>query len=225
VPGSRSYFEVDQLAAALRPHGLIPRGGFALASDDVLGEGTLVMIGNAGSDMWAAFAPHAESGAGPLDRWTKRVIDPLAERFGARAVYPFDRPHPPFQRWAMRAEGLRASPLGILIHPDYGLWHAYRAALVVPGAVEEIAPAGAKAHPCDSCSEKPCLSACPVDAFAPGSYDVPACAAYLSSAAGESCKAGGCAARNACPIGPDFRYPEPQLRFHMAAFARSVTAG
>ncbi|HSM41921.1 MAG TPA: ferredoxin [Afifellaceae bacterium] len=225
MPGSRSYFDVDHLAAALRPHGLIPRGGFALTSDDGLGEGTLVMVGNAGPDMWAAFAQHAESGPDPLDRWTKRAIDPLAERFGAQAVYPFDRPHPPFQRWAMRAEGLRASPLGILIHPDYGLWHAYRAALVVPGSVEGASADIQSRHPCDSCSEKPCLNACPVDAFTPGGYDVPACAAYLSSAAGESCKAEGCAARNACPVGPEFRYPEPQVRFHMAAFSRSVTAG
>ena len=29
----------------------------------------------------------------------------------------------------MRAEAVAPSPLGILIHPDYGLWHAYRGAL------------------------------------------------------------------------------------------------
>jgi hypothetical protein len=225
VTGSRSHFDVEDLAAALRPHGLIPRGGFALAAADGLGEGTLVMVGNAGPAIWGAFLPQAEDGADPLDRWTKKVIDPVAATFGARAIYPFDRPHPPFQRWAMRAEGLKASPLGILIHPVCGLWHAYRAALVVPGSVEELHAGDQARHPCDSCSEKHCLSTCPVDAFTPGGYDVPACAAYLSSAAGGSCKAGGCAARNACPVGPDFRYSDAQIRFHMAAFARSVTGG
>jgi epoxyqueuosine reductase QueG len=123
----------------------------------------------------------------------------------------------------MRAEGLKASPLGILIHPVYGLWHAYRAALVAPAIAEGIEPAAEAAHPCDSCSEKPCLNACPVDAFTPSGYNVPACAAYLASTAGKTCRHGGCAARNACPVGAEFRYSEPQLRFHMAAFARSVT--
>jgi hypothetical protein len=215
----------QDLSAALKPHGLILRGGFALSPADGLGEGTLVMVGNAGSAMGAAFAPHADDGADPLDNWTKRVVDPIAETVGARAIYPFDRPHPPFQRWAMRAEGLKASPLGILIHPVYGLWHAYRAALVLPVGIEELSSGGRSQHPCDSCVEKPCLSACPVGAFTPGGYDVPACAAYLASAAGETCKREGCAARNACPVGPDFRYPEAQIRFHMAAFAGSLARG
>ena len=29
----------------------------------------------------------------------------------------------------MRAEGLKPSPLGVLVHPDFGLWHGYRGAI------------------------------------------------------------------------------------------------
>jgi len=214
----------QRFAAALDPHGLILRGAFALQPGDGLGEGMLVMVGNAGGAMWAAFESHRDDDPNPLDRWTKRIVDPLAALFGARAIYPFDRPHPPFQRWAKRAEGLQSSPLGLLIHADYGLWHAYRAALVFPQLMEGLASTcEPTVSPCDSCLEKPCLSACPVEAFSPEGYDVPACASYLASPGGESCTSAGCAARNACPVGPDFRYCDAQIRFHMAAFSRTVT--
>jgi len=221
---SRSQFSVRSLTVALRPHGLILRSGFTLEPDDGLGEGSLIMVGNAGSAMWDAFKPHIDGQPGSLDRWTKGIMDPLAARFGARAIFPFDRPHPPFQRWAKRAEGLHSSPLGLLIHPEYGLWHAYRAALVFPQAIATVGGNRFEAEsPCDSCPEKPCLSACPVGAFTLDGYDVPACGSYLASPGGETCNKAGCAARNACPVGREFRYSDAQIRFHMAAFSRTVT--
>jgi len=211
------------LIEVLEPHGLILRGGFALEPADGLGEGTLVMVGNAGGAMWTAFEGQRRDEPNPLDGWTKRTIDRLAQRFGARAIYPFDRPHPPFQRWAKRAEGLAPSPLGLLIHPRFGLWHAYRAALIFPQAPDGFAATQAAVdNPCDACLERPCLSACPVDAFSTNGYDVPACASYLASPSGQRCRNAGCAARTACPAGAEFRYPDDQVRFHMAAFSRSI---
>jgi len=65
---------------------------------------------------------------------------------------------------------------------------------------------------------KPCLSACPVDAFSGTSYDVAACAAHIGSTAGEDCMAGGCLARRACPVGQAFAYGPAQAQFHMRAF-------
>ena len=66
-----------------------------------------------------------------MDAWTREVVDPIAEAFGAAVVYPFaGPPYLPFQRWAARAEPLAVSPLRIFIHPVYGLWHAFRAALL-----------------------------------------------------------------------------------------------
>ena len=221
---------------ALAPHGLIVRGAFRPAIADLAGTSltsdivsTLILVGNAGPAMWRAFAPLIDGNPNPLDRWTRRIVEPVADRFGAMAVYPFDQPAPPIQRWAMRAEQVRPSPLGILIHPDYGLWHAYRAVLVLPDGCESQSEAHeatieeAVAHPCDSCAAKPCLTACPVGAFSSRGYDVPACANYLASTDGQSCLSTGCQARNACPAGRDWRYDEAQIAFHMAAFASAVT--
>ena len=128
----------DALVAALAPHGLILRGGFhPVATDNLPADaGTAFLIGNAGGAMWKAFAPESDGAENPLDRWTKQVVDPIAARFSARVLYPFDAPHPPFQRWAQRAEAVYPSPLGMLIHPEFGLWHAYRAALLFHARLE-----------------------------------------------------------------------------------------
>jgi hypothetical protein len=173
--------------------------------------------------MYVPFFNSTEStgrAADALDSWTRRMVEPIAARFGARALFPFGGPpwHP-FQRWAKRAEGLRASPLGILIHPDFGLWHAYRAALLfdTPIALPERAVPG---HPCDSCIDKPCLSTCPVGAITPAGYDSEGCARHVASPTGSDCRSGGCLARRACPVGRDHLYPARAMGFHMAAFIK-----
>ncbi len=226
-----------KLSEALKSHGLIVRGAFQPTADDLAGTNLqadivskLVLIGNSGAAMWRAFAPFIDGDPNPLDRWTRSIVEPVADQVRARAIFPFDQPAPPIQRWAMRAERLLPSPLGILIHPKYGLWHAYRAVLILSNDVEsehealESTREELSAHPCDSCAEKPCLAACPVGAFSTGGYNVPACAEYLAGTEGGSCLRGGCQARNACPIGREWRYGDAQIAFHMAAFAGAVTA-
>src|SRR5690606_37251113 len=120
--------------------GLRLRGGFNVAADDgvpALRNGrsaqSLILLGSIGGSLWPSFSasPEARDGApDPLDRWSRRTIDALADETGATAFYPFGGPpYLPFQRWAMKAEPVAPSPLGILIHPEYGLWHGYRGAL------------------------------------------------------------------------------------------------
>lgn len=213
-----------EIAALLQPHGLFLRGiaVFRPGEGPLLESGmaarSVALIGNIGGSMWSPFSGWRKShaGADPLDDWSKAVIRPVAEHFGATAFFPSDPPWQPFQQWAMKAEGLRPSPLGILIHPEFGLWHGYRGALAFPFELETEKPA--PRYPCDRCEEKPCLDACPVHAVRLDGFEVAACRSYLDSEAGrESCMAGGCAARNACPVGAQYRYPLAQLKFHMEA--------
>jgi ferredoxin len=221
--GPRQAIVLGRLAQALSTHGLILRGGFHPTGGEAElgGVGTVLLVGNAGPAMWEAFASSIDGASNPLDRWTKRVVDPIAEEFGARAVYPFGPDALPFQRWALRSETLHASPLGILIHPEYGLWHAWRAALLFAESLE-LPPRSDVPSPCESCADKPCLSACPVGAFTGSAYDVQVCATHIAKPEAD-CLDVGCHARNACPIGPEWRYAETQTRFHMTAFARSVS--
>lgn len=218
----------SDLRERLAGQGLAARGGFHPAMNDVVPRGgvfgdpaTLVLVGVVGRNVWPTFEAFRDDGANPLDSWTKRVVDGIAATFGGVPVYPNDKPFWPFQQWAQRCEPVSPSPLGLLIHPEYGLWHAYRAALVFSQALDLPAPA-TDPSPCVTCADRPCLSGCPVGAFSEAGYDVPTCADHLRSDAGATCLSGGCMARNACPVGPTHRYVDPQVRFHMAAFNRSI---
>ncbi|MGK6315937.1 ferredoxin [Neorhizobium sp. DT-125] len=213
-----------QIAAALEPHGILVRGvvNFKAGEGPSLTGGScalsVILLGNVGGSIWPVFTRWQKTydGPDPLDTWSKQLIRPLAEALGATAYFPSDPPWQPFQRWAMQAEGLKPSPLGILIHPEYGLWHGYRGALAFPFEID--APVTKATHPCDHCHGKPCLTACPAGAINLTGFDVPACRTYLASESAEkTCMISGCLARNACPVGEKFRYPPEQLQFHMAA--------
>jgi len=216
------------LANVLAPHGLIVRGGFQpIAEDGVPGDpATLVLVGNAGPAMWRAFeAARADGGytdsANLLDDWVRGVLSGVAEELGAVPLVPFGGPpHLPFQRWAQRAEAVYPSPLGVLIHPDYGLWHAYRGALAFAERLD-LPPGDDRPRPCDTCADKPCLAACPVAAFGPDGYEVPACIGHISAPEGADCMELGCRARRACPVGREFIYEPANAAFHMAAFRKA----
>jgi hypothetical protein len=216
-----------QLDAALRTHGLIARGGFHPDPADAvppLADGgpvrTLVLAGNAGPEMWRFFtaAPEFTARSNPLDSWTARVLGQVAADQGGEALFPFcGPPYLPFVAWAKRAEPVAESPLGILIHPSFGLWHAYRGALAFAEALD-VPERETVARPCDTCADKPCLSACPVSAFKNPGYDVPACTGHVAAPQGADCLGQGCRARRACPVGRGFVSPPAQAEFHMHAF-------
>jgi hypothetical protein len=231
VPPASADKLVETLRAALTPHGLFLRGTVKFAPGEAAPElesgqpaASVVLIGNIGGSIWEPFSRWREGhpdrgGADPLDSWSKQTILPVAKAVGATAYFPSDPPWQPFQRWAMRAEGLKPSPLGMLIHPRYGLWHGYRGAFgfdrALPATGEMVS-----AHACDSCTEKPCLSACPADALALRKFDLGRCRSHLRTKAGAGgCFVEGCLSRNACPVGRNHRYSQPQLRFHMAALS------
>ncbi len=226
--------DLATVEAALRAAGLTPRGGFHPAADDGVpaladgrAAGTLVLAGNVGGSLWQAFSRGREAADEPnaLDGWSHRVLSALAGEFGGHAIFPSDGPpYPPFQRWAQGAEPVHPSPIGPLIHPDHGLWHAYRGALAF-GERLDLPPRDTRPSPCESCADKPCLSTCPVGALTTAGYDVPACAAHLSTEAGADCMEQSCRARRACPVGRDYTYGPEQSRFHMAAFLRALRPG
>jgi hypothetical protein len=222
---------LEELTRELDGTGMAFRGAFHPSPGDGVPPfadgtktGTLVLLGWTGGDQWPVFAASPEACddlPDPMNRWSKRLIDGVAAKFGAAAFYPFGGP--PwlnFQSWALKAEPVHRSPLGVLIHPQWGLWHSYRGALGFRQRLM-LSPREAAPHPCERCADRPCLSACPVSAFAANHpYDYAACLHHLEGA-GEDCRARSCLARRACPIAADRRYCEPQASFHMRAMLRN----
>lgn len=234
------------LSNELAPFGFYPIGWFELRSEDMpanielgsykskLNSGSSgLLIGNHAKDdshvMWEAFkqsSQYKDDLPDPLDRWTKQVITPLADKFGAQSIYPFGDVVWPFQQFAMRVGGIKSSPLGLQIHPEFGLWHGFRAALIFNDTLwtepfDRLADQAHyfSVHPCDNCLDKPCLSNCPVDAFKrEAGFDVVACRGYLHSGEAPLCMEKGCKARAACPIGQP--YGRDQIRFHMNGFKK-----
>ena len=224
---------LPDLESKLLEFGLHLRGLSTITGEEMkllrLTEPVLIaLVGNTGSSYWPVFSSSFEYRDGladSLDRWSKRVAELFANEFGLKAIYPFEGPpYLPFQQWAKRAEPLNQSPLGLMIHPLYGLWHSYRFGLLIPAvglslATNAVGKRGSDTQsPCESCDAQPCLQTCPVAAFDINGYDVDGCVAYLKQNPEAPCHVEGCLARLSCPVGESFRYDAEQHCFHLRAF-------
>lgn len=220
---------VERAAEVLAESGLILRGGFNFDADETRLPGpdgsiarAVLLVGNGGAAYWPHFAQWRASQPddldNPLDSWSRLMISRAAAAIGGRVVMPNDKPFAPFQQWAKRAEGVKRSPVGILMHPRFGLWHAWRGAVLLDVEISIQAPDN-PIHLCDLCVGKPCLNACPVSVFDDGGYDYQGCVTHVRSAAGKTCRQDGCIARNACPQAREWRYPAQVQAFHQQAFA------
>lgn len=214
-----------ELAQTIKAASFTILGAFHPEEQDAVpgGAKTLVLIGNAGPRMWHRFVAERAAADMIMDEWTVGVLIALADEVGGAVLFPFAKPPLPFLRWAQKAKAGFVSPLGLNIHPEYGVWHAFRGALCLTEELELPASVDV-VSPCETCEGKPCLGACPVTAFDGQSYKVDACAQHIARPDGQDCLTGGCKARHACPIGEEYRYLPEQAEFHMSAFlkARSI---
>ena len=134
----------------------------------------ILLVGSSGSKAWPVFSAsneYLDGAPDSLDRWAKRIGEALAKEFGVHVLFPFDGPpYWPFLTWASRSGLSSPSALGMHIHSEFGLWHAYRFALVIDNAEQKLpkAPVSHAKSACEGCEEQPCLSACPAGAFSPG---------------------------------------------------------
>lgn len=207
--------------ALLRPHQLAVMGGFLAQDDPGLPEGTrtLLLIGPKEPGFWPhlTLQPEWRDGdADPVDRWSQRVIGTIATNLGAQALFPFGGPPwQPFYQWALRSGRAWDSPVRLLVHDQMGLFASYRGALALRHSVELPNP---PPKPCSSCQDKPCLTACPVQALSDRGYDLATCHSYLDSAPGETCMNFGCASRRACPVSQAYARLAEQSAYHMRQF-------
>ncbi|MBV8055068.1 MAG: hypothetical protein JO071_07495 [Deltaproteobacteria bacterium] len=192
---------------------------------------SIVVIGNGGGDFWRAFKAYAAVNPGwferenPLDDFTREVVEkkivmPIRTA-GVRciAIYPFGHgPALNFMQLAMLAGLAGPSIIGVVVHPVFGPWIAFRAALLLGCEIDH--PGGAVGFdPCPTCSIRSCINACPAAAVSfPSGWDIPKCMAHRVEAH-PNC-ADRCDARVACVLGPDERYPDDELVYHQMCALR-----
>lgn len=217
--------QIETLAAR---HSLAVCGGFHAEDEATLPKGTrtVLLLGPAEPGFWAHLTaqPEWQDGApDPVDRWSRRVIGRMACALGGpearvKALFPFGGPpwHP-FYQWALRSGRAWDSPVRLLVHDVMGLFASYRGALAFTQRIALPAP---PAKPCDSCQDKPCLTACPPRALTGAGYDLPACHGFLDRAAGKDCLSGGCLVRRACPVSQAYARMPEQSEYHMGQFHR-----
>ncbi len=214
-----TYDEID--AAILRIRLRIFGGFHPDMSDDVPDNcRTLLMLGPNEPGFWDHVSAQPEIGDGrpdPLDRWSRRAVEPIAAALGAVPLFPFGGPPwLPFYSWALRTGRCWQSPIRFLVHDVAGLFVSYRAALAFREKI--VLPAPSSNSPCMDCEDQPCRQACPVGVLTESLYDSEGCKAYIASAAGADCLETGCNVRRSCPVSAGYGRSHRQSRFHQIAF-------
>jgi len=242
-------FEPARFDALVPPHwrasAVLARAGDARggAARDV------ALIGSGGRALFDAFRTSREArgpGPDPLDRFVRRGLDAaraaLLSRGVELAVVHYDdlasdgSGAPSFLDLLAlaRAAGIGfPSPLGLLVHREFGPWWSLRALAIAseplalgprPSARASEVGRALAPSPCADCAA-PCASACPARAVQPGRvFAVDACSAWRSE---QSVCESTCAARRACPVGREHAYDPDAEAHHMRASARflAVAAG
>lgn len=190
---------------------------------------TFLLIGHAGPAFWSACQGSEQAREpDPVDQFTQiQVIEALKlflPETDYRLLYPAADCRLPLQDLGAIAGWHRPSPLGIGIHPDAGLWFAYRALVLVDEEwkkSDELSPADLGVDHCVNCKTQDCISACPPSALGMGQApDLLRCCQFRVES--NSVCEKQCLARNACPVSPHQRYSQGQIQHHYSASLESL---
>ena len=194
---------------------------------------SILLLGSGGGDFWYACQAHAARHPGwferdnPLDDFTREVVEQgIVRPFQAAGiryvtVYPFGTgPTLNFMQLAKLSGLAGPSIIGVVVHPVFGPWLAFRAALLLDHELDR--PGNAVGFdPCPTCSARSCIKACPAAAVSfPLGWNIPTCLAHRVEAYPDC--ADRCYARTACVLGPEARYPEDELAYHQMRALRMM---
>jgi len=175
----------------------------------------LILIGHQGRTFWAALQRRGLHGSDPVDAFVAECVrdwmsGPLTGHAWA-LVFPGTQPVG-LQRLGELAGWHQGSPFRVGVDAEWGSWFAYRAVVLADTALP-LTPRRALPSPCLSCTEQPCVTACPAGALARGGeFGLLACIAHRLQP--ESACQDRCLARNACPVGAVHRYSAAQTAYH-----------
>ena len=197
----------DRLTPSLRTN-------IEAAGVPVGGAWSLILFGNGGPTFWRAFKRHGPAGEHPVDAFSRQVVSEfMARRFpdlGFRFLYP-GTSVVPLQSLGMLAGWHHESPMKVGINDTWGLWYAYRALVLVDTALPSSPPVSS-VSPCVTCTDKPCIAACPSGALDQADMRLERCIDFRLQ--DDSVCSHQCLARWACPVAPERRYDAEQVEYH-----------
>jgi hypothetical protein len=179
---------------------------------------TICLIGHGGNTLWKNLSHPLNEHTHPIDNFSIEQMKLFAKEIlqsEIQILFPHEKHVIPLQRLARFMNLSRASHLGLDISREYGVWFAFRGAFIVKNHKLEVAHESF-ISPCETCSDRPCLTACPVQAPAPV-FRLETCATYRLSK-NSSCS-DRCHARLACPYKSEHRYDIEQINYHMTRTA------
>ena len=206
----QAVFRFEELPVALRQT-------FILQEPKSTDYQYIILLANGGSRYWQSMqqaGSQTEQQSDPVDNYFYQIINDLLEPyFEYKVVYPGNH-FLPLQGLGKLAGWHHESPLGLGIHPVFGLWFAYRGVILSNTKFSPIESdmAHGSESPCRSCQGKPCIAACPANAVLASGFKVGQCSDYrLQSESGCQSR---CMARLACPTGKEYRYQTAQMTYH-----------
>jgi epoxyqueuosine reductase len=137
----------------------------------------------------------------------------------SRLVYPGTTVAVDLRQCLVAARAQHPSRLGIGIRPDCGTWFAVRSAVATTlnQAQQDLlltcypSLSTQSQGPCATCTDAPCLRACPAEAVH-ADLDLGRCVTQRLQK--ESVCEQRCGAREACPVGREHMYPRKQVTYH-----------
>lgn len=181
-----------------------------------------VLVGN-GRALWSPFlswlATEPDLPRDPLNRYVTAALvgafDALDVRHAAYFAHRLDYEGGPagpgavpLQRLGSRVGLASLGPAHLSVHPEHGPWFAYRAAVVL-----DLPPPGseppAQVEPCASCAA-PCRAA--LERVLARGRPLPVAQNWQH----------WLAVRDACPVRPEARYSDAQIRYHYTEDPRSL---
>jgi len=174
----------------------------------------LLLFGHAGKRFWQRLIESKVTSPNQVDDRSVQVIKTCLANVASASDYKILYPGSsmlPLQDLGRLSGWHHDSPLGLGIHPSYGLWFAYRG-VVLSKTTFTPTVSLTNPSPCLSCKDKNCIATCPAKALSPDRFDVKKCVSYRLTE--ESTCTAKCIARIACPVGSEHRYAEDQLNYH-----------
>lgn len=120
---------------------------------------TLCLIGSGGISLWENLPHPLDATTNPIDNFTQNKMQEFAKKTlndEIEILYPNEHFTMPLQKIGRAMNLCTQSPIGIDIHPHFGLWFAFRGVFLTSAKIPIITMEN-KSSLCDSCSQKPCL--------------------------------------------------------------------